>query len=522
MAESQLMCMEDGHIGAKVPETRPEFYYSEEQRVAVEELLKNGDGAFKTRLKEDNMKDFLSAREVKLLLTSFKRYDSGNDSSSSGGGGGGAASPSKSKQGAAGTDADSGVHSTYWPQMSDTEVPPLDIGWPSGGLFKGVTRVAVHTHPPKDNGPHIKEVVRRLIQEASKVIAIVMDLITDIQILQDLMDAAWRRSVPVYILLDEQGVPHFLDMCFRLQIGSQHLRNIRARTLQGIGFGLSFGRLPGSLCNKYMLVDGDKVMFGSYSFTWCTSRMDRNMITVMTGQVVDFFDRDFRELYAISEKLDLYKEFHVSPPAPNATTTIRSKVGPKRPPLPATTSRFQVSLGDSPNPDIQVPAHKYYNPKYALAFGDVPRPPGSLQERGPKRGSVLVEIPGEMDQERPRLTSSERMGPPPSETLSESFTKPNGVKQDKKWRFTWRKNFFKGKSSSKLSVNSSACPSPTETNRTDEIEDSFEVVVVSPSKGKKKQSKLDQRTPSEQTVNTAKDNESLKSRRRGKQPCKVS
>lgn len=42
------------------------------------------------------------------------------------------------------------------------------------------------------------------------------------------------------------------------------LQNIRARTLQGIGFGLSFGRLPGSLCNKYMLVDGDKVMFGSY------------------------------------------------------------------------------------------------------------------------------------------------------------------------------------------------------------------------------------------------------------------
>lgn len=42
------------------------------------------------------------------------------------------------------------------------------------------------------------------------------------------------------------------------------LQNIRTRTLQGVGFGLSFGRLPGSLCYKYMLVDGDKVMFGSY------------------------------------------------------------------------------------------------------------------------------------------------------------------------------------------------------------------------------------------------------------------
>lgn len=42
------------------------------------------------------------------------------------------------------------------------------------------------------------------------------------------------------------------------------LQNIRTRTLQGVGFNLSFGRLPGLLCYKYMLVDGDKVMFGSY------------------------------------------------------------------------------------------------------------------------------------------------------------------------------------------------------------------------------------------------------------------
>ncbi|XP_070684009.1 protein FAM83F [Pempheris klunzingeri] len=515
MAESQLMCMEDGRIGDKVPESRPEFYYSEEQRAALEELLRNGDGAFKTRLKEDNMKDFLSAREIKVLTSTFKKYDSADGSG---------------ERAASSTEADSGVHSTYWPQMSDTEVPPLDNGWPSGGLFKGVTRVSVHTHPPKDNGPHIKEVVRRLIQEASKVIAIVMDMLTDIQILQDLMDAAWRRSVPVYILLDDQGVPHFLDMCSRLQMGSQHLRNIRTRALRGNGLFLSFGRLPGSLCNKYMLVDGDKVMFGSYSFSWCTSRMDRNMITVMTGQVVDFFDRDFRELYAISEKLDLYKEFHVSPPAADETSTLRSKAGPKRPPLPATTSRFQVSLGDSRKADIQVPAHKYYNPKYMLVYGDVPRPPGSLQEPGPKRGATLAEVPEDMGLERPRVTTSERvdrLSLLPSEPPVEVFNRPNGVTQDKKGRPTWRQKFFKGKSSNKLSVNSlvdRSSPSPTETHRTDEGEDGFEVIVRSPSKlrNKKKPSKLGQRTDSEQTVNTAQDNESVKSRLRGKQGCKTS
>lgn len=160
MAESQLVCMEDGRIGARIPDTKPEFFYSEEQRAALEELLKNGDGAFKTRLQTDNMKDFLSAREVKHVLNTFKKYEEDEGHPNRG------ASPPKPQGGA---DADSGVHSTYWPQMSDTEVPPLDIGWPSVGFFRGVTRVSVHTHPPKDNGPHIREVVRRLIQEASKV-----------------------------------------------------------------------------------------------------------------------------------------------------------------------------------------------------------------------------------------------------------------------------------------------------------------------------------------------------------------
>ncbi|CAB1426300.1 unnamed protein product [Pleuronectes platessa] len=502
MAESQLVCMEDGHIGVQVPESKPEFYYSEAQRAAIEELLRNGDGAFKTRLKDDNMKDFLSAREVKLLTSTFRQFKSAQEDKQGG---------SSPEQAATGCDADSGLHSTYWPLMSETEVPPLDIGWPSGGMFKGLTRVTVHTHPPKENGPHLKEVVRRLIQGASKVIAIVMDMLTDVQILQDLMEAASRRSVPVYILLDEQGVPHFLDMCSRLQIGSQHLRNIRTRTLRGIGFCLSFGRLPGSLCNKYMLVDGDKVVFGTYSFSWSAARMDRTMITVMTGQVVDFFDQDFRELYAISEKMDLYKEFHVSPPAAGATGTLPSKAGTKRPPLPATTSRFQVTLGDSRNDKIEVPAHKYYNPKYSLAMGDPIRPAVSLQDPRTKRGTIKCKSPEELEQET-GVTGSERLdrlSPFPAEAPSEIF---KGSKaQDRK--NTWR-SLFK-KSSRKLPDNS-PCPSPTETSQTDETQDDVKVIVKRPSKWRGKKV---QRTESQQTVNSTQDTESLK---RDKNKCKAS
>lgn len=58
----------------------------------------------------------------------------------------------------------------------------------------------------------------------SKVVAIVMDLLTDLQILQDLLDASSRRGVAVYTLLEARGIPYFLDMCTRLQINAVHLR----------------------------------------------------------------------------------------------------------------------------------------------------------------------------------------------------------------------------------------------------------------------------------------------------------
>lgn len=51
-----------------------------------------------------------------------------------------------------------------------------------------------------------------------------MDVLTDLQIIQDLLDASSRRGVAVYAVLEVRAVPHFLDMCSRLQINASHLR----------------------------------------------------------------------------------------------------------------------------------------------------------------------------------------------------------------------------------------------------------------------------------------------------------
>ncbi|KAK9534599.1 hypothetical protein VZT92_007034 [Zoarces viviparus] len=531
MARSQVMCMDEEHVNEKIPETKAEFYYSEEQRAALEQLLKNGDGAFKMRLKEDNAKDFLSAREIGFIRKTFQEYETDSESESG--------EHEKSKETSS---ADSGVHSTYWPEMSDTEVPSLDIGWPgSSGVYKGVTRVSVFSHPPKEPGPHIKEVVRRLIQEAHKVVAIVMDLLTDLQILQDLLDATSRRGVAVYALLEARGVPHFLDMCTRLQINAVHLRNLRVRMVGGSGLALSFGKLPGSLCSKYMLVDGEKVMFGSYSFTWSSSRVDRNTITVMSGQIVDSFDNDFRELYAVSDEVDLYSEFNITKP-PIATPIRKTKVE-KIQPLPVTTSRFQVSVGDSRQVPAQVPAHKYHNPKYSLVFGNSIGLAGSLQDLSTPSDSLVGGLNarnglqnniihasrnsrGKVDQVPPQSP-----GPPAEDedVDGKGGSKKNPLFGAKKQRSSFRL-FLNSRGATETLVEgvvTPQSPSPTckvsETNGVagNEAEDSFEIIEV-PSLAKsktKKPSKLLQRSVSLQTINTGAEDGSKGRQRHQKKNC---
>ena len=56
-----------------------------------------------------------------------------------------------------------------------------------------------------------------------QVIALVMDVFTDVDLLCDLMEASSKRKVPVYVLLDEKNVDYFVDMCSALDIQNSHL-----------------------------------------------------------------------------------------------------------------------------------------------------------------------------------------------------------------------------------------------------------------------------------------------------------
>ncbi|XP_014444187.1 protein FAM83F [Tupaia chinensis] len=373
MAESQLSCLDEAHVNERLTEAQAAFYYCERRRAALEALLGGGEQAYRERVQKEQLRDFLSSRERQALRAAWSPYEDPAPAAPARGKG-------KAKAKAAEpAPAEPSESLAYWPELSDTEVPPLDLGWTDSGFYRGVSRVTLFTHPPKEEkAPHLKQVVRQMIQQAQKVIAVVMDLFTDCDIFQDIVDAASKRRVPVYIILDEAGVKHFLEMCQGLELLDFRIRNIRVRSVTGVGFYMPTGKIKGTLSSRFLMVDGDKVATGSYRFTWSSSYVDRNLLLLLTGQNVEPFDVEFRELYAISEEVDLYRQLGLAG-------------GPGRLGLNSSTV-----------------ARKIINPKYALVASSRP-PPGEMMRWAARQQRKTGSTPDAPEEGSPGAEGARRL-----------------------------------------------------------------------------------------------------------------
>uniref|UniRef100_A0A0S7EZK3 FA83G n=1 Tax=Poeciliopsis prolifica TaxID=188132 RepID=A0A0S7EZK3_9TELE len=358
MALSQIQCLDDHHVNWRISESKPEFFYSEDQRLALEALITKGRDAFMDYIQKHEVREFLSERELERVTRTAEAYRPGYEHHQRPETPG----PGNVTPGSAEEAEDGEVSLAYWPDRSEASVAELDLGWPEAISYRGVTRVTVHTQPPTEGHTHIKEVVRKSIASAQKVIAVVMDVFTDVDIFRDLLDASHKRKIPVYIILDIAAVPCFLSMCGRADMHRGHLKNLRVRCCGGLEFFTrSAQKVRGSLNEKFLLVDGDRAISGSYSFTWSSSRLDRNLITVITGQAVETFDLQFRDLYLMSRGVSLskvsLKDEPIPDPVPQAVPA----------PVPASVAR------------------KLINPKYALvAAGNHTSPTSSDQYVGKK------------------------------------------------------------------------------------------------------------------------------------------
>ncbi|XP_032378416.1 protein FAM83H [Etheostoma spectabile] len=263
-------------------------HYREEYRLAIDSLIEEDLEGYYQFLQKADVVDFLSSTEIQYIHSSVQLPQPSN----------------YPEQHFVDTGGD-GSSDTYWPIHSDTEAPGLDLGWPQLHHFIGPTEVTTLVNPPEPNMPSIKEQARRLIKNAQQVIAIVMDMFTDVDMFADILDAA-MRNVAVYVLLDKQNAHHFFSMVSNCRVNLKNIHFLRVRTVSGITYHCRSGKsFKGQMMDRFLLTDCRAVLSGNYSFMWSFEKLHRCMAHLFLGQLVSTFDEEFRILFAQSEPLVL-------------------------------------------------------------------------------------------------------------------------------------------------------------------------------------------------------------------------
>ncbi|KAM5305429.1 protein FAM83C isoform 1-T1 [Glossophaga mutica] len=268
--------------------------HSEAARLAADALLERGETAYLRVISEERELPFLSALDVDYITSHVR---------------GGPELGEAQGLEAAGPDHLSlfseVTSGTYFPMASDIDPPDLDLGWPEIPQATGFSPTQAVVHFQRDKTKNIKDLLRFLFSQARKVVAVVMDLFTDMELLCDLMEASSRRGVPVYLLLAQEHLRHFLEMCYKMDLNGGHLPNMRVRSTCGDTYCSKAGRrFTGQALEKFVIVDCEQVVAGSYSFTWLCSQAHTSMVLQLRGRIVEDFDREFRCLYAESRPVE--------------------------------------------------------------------------------------------------------------------------------------------------------------------------------------------------------------------------
>lgn len=258
-------------------------HYKESYRLAIDRLVSDGRDSYHEFLKGERTGSFLSEEEL-LFITEHAEH----------------LPPENQAEEINGPPDNQSSSGTYWPVHSDVDTPDLDLGWPEVMHERLETNIDLLFHPPRQNNPTIKEVIRKKIQDAKQVIAIAMDTFTDVDIFKEAVDAS-IRGVPVYVLLDDFHLKSFLTMAENQDVKIQQLRNMRVRTVRGQDYLCRSGaKFHGAMEQKFLLVDCHTTIYGSYSLTWSFEKINLSMVQVITGHLVKSYDEEFRTLYARS------------------------------------------------------------------------------------------------------------------------------------------------------------------------------------------------------------------------------
>ncbi|XP_016352417.1 protein FAM83H-like [Sinocyclocheilus anshuiensis] len=289
-------------------------HYREEYRMAIDALVEEDVEGYYNFLQSANVVDFLSRSEIEHIKSTVQSPQSAGNVPEL---------PYREIDQDASSD-------TYWPLHSDLDAPGLDLGWPlQQHSFVGPTEVTMLVNPADPERPSIKEQARQLIKNAHQVIAVVMDIFTDVDIFADLLDAAVRH-VPVYILLDEQNAHHFVNMVASCKVNLDMIHMMRVRTVAGITYFCRTGKsFKGQVMDRFLLTDCRAVISGNYSFMWSFEKIHRCIAHLFLGELVATFDEEFRILFAQSQPLVIENAL-VPMPQDSTSSYLGNQFGLKR------------------------------------------------------------------------------------------------------------------------------------------------------------------------------------------------
>ncbi|XP_025727324.1 protein FAM83A isoform X1 [Callorhinus ursinus] len=311
--------------------TRADFSDNESARLATDALLDGGPEAYWQALSQEGEVDFLSSVEAQYIQAQAKEPACALEP------------PGGAEAGPRGLDSRSLHSGTYFPMASEGSEPTLLHTWASAEKPYLKEKSSATVYFQTDKHSNIRDLIRRCIGRTSQVLAIVMDMFTDVEIFCDILEAANKRGVFVCVLLDQGGVKLFQEMCDKVQISDSHLKNISIRSVEGEVYCAKSGRkFAGQIQEKFIISDWRYVLSGSYSFTWLCGHVHRNILSKFTGTAVELFDEEFRHLYASSKPV-------MGPKSPRPVAPLQPRAG--RSPPPGRLSGSSCSASDHTSSD---------------------------------------------------------------------------------------------------------------------------------------------------------------------------